>query len=238
MGKQKESYTPGLVGLPSVFIAVAWLALWLVWPLGIRPLAAAHRAAVTQVSYMRFGTGKASLYMQPDIFVHSPMVKSRLAEQDEGDTAALCGLRVRHPRFLERRTMRGETAPAGEMEPLATRASGQLVAYLPRWQDDHVFSRKAAQDMRVFAEPAGELKKYHFRIPAIPVESLKQREKPWLVVVYVEVGEAGRPEHVFLSTGCDDPKINAVVVRTMYRGRLAEPGIRCGGHVTVSFGSR
>ena len=39
------------------------------------------------------------------------------------------------------------------------------------------------------------------------------------MIVYVETGEDGQPEHVFLETGCDDRKINDDAVKLVGKGR-------------------
>ena len=57
-------------------------------------------------------------------------------------------------------------------------------------------------------------------------------------MAHIEIGENGQPEHVFVEKDCDDPEINAVVMRTMHKGKLLKPGARCSGQVTVNFGSR
>ena len=83
-----------------------------------------------------------------------------------------------------------------------------------------------------------ELKARQFAAPEFSAESIKGFEKPWLVEVHVDVGEDGRPENVFLETGCDDKKVNAAVVKMVSMGKLKQPGTKCSGHVVMSFGKR
>ena len=65
---------------------------------------------------------------------------------------------------------------------------------------------------------------------------MKRFDKPWQVVVYVEVNESGSPAHVILEAGCEDPKINSTVVKALYRGKVPAPGAPCAGRVSLSYG--
>ena len=94
----------------------------------------------------------------------------------------------------------------------------------------------ASREMKFFSETSGELRKQGFEVPSFTDEEMKQFDKPWQVVVYVEVNESGRPAHVILQTGCEDPKINAMVVKALYRGKVPAPGTPCSGRVVLNYG--
>lgn len=236
---KKKFYSRGFIDLPSVLIALAWFGLWLVWPLAEQSAKGrTHGLGGPRVAYVRFAAGEGNLYMEPDLFGRPSRIGFRLPEQREDVPVTVPDHRTSLPRFLEWPSTLPAESTSADHELLSDRASRQMGSYRPYRREEHVFSQKAGRDMRTLAEVSGELKKYGFLAPVFRVESVKQSDKPWLVVVYVEVSEDGRPEHVFLETKCDDQEINDMIVKAMYKGRLLRPGKRCEGRVTVSFGTQ
>jgi len=95
------------------------------------------------------------------------------------------------------------------------------------WRAQKLFAAPgASKDMQVVAELSGDLKKRGFLVPTFTLDEFEQFGKPWQIVVMIEADELGQVADVILETGCDDPKINAIVVKAMYRGKIqgAAPG--------------
>lgn len=234
--KRKSYYSRGLVDFSSVFIALAWIALWFLWPSGEKLPVRVRELRIPRVSYVSFSEVEGRIYIDPTLLALPSRVGFRLPEQEEGIPDALSSFSTSSPKFLKRRKGLVEESVVGEAKSVPGNAFSQIGAYRPYWRDTHVFSKKNGQVMQLLVEPSDKLKKYGFQVPEFPIEKVEHLGKPWMVVVYIEVNKDGRPEHVFLEIGCDDSQINTMVVKTMYRGRLSIPGIKCEGRVRVNFG--
>lgn len=236
MSQNRIHYSRGVIGLPSVFVAVAWIALWLVWPSGGKVVSPMRSPASPRVFYVQLGTGREKLTDSLP-FVDGISPASILHHDEDEPAESLLSQRVRRPRYLERSIELKVGTASGITGSLSGRVSGMPPGgYRSQWRDEHVFSQEPGQNLKVIVRPSGDLKKYGFKVPELPIENIKRRDKPWMVVVYVQTGDNGWPEHVFLESGCDDEEVNAMIVRAMYRGCLSTLAVRCAGRVTVSFG--
>jgi len=186
--------------------------------------------------YEWFSLGDGNLYMKPDLFGRPSRVGFRVPEQEDKSSAALIDYRIGKPKYLERRMSPGKRPFSGSDNSSSDSVRGSLGSYSPLWHSDAAFSRESGGDALAFVQVSGKLAQYEFTLDQSRVKHLEKGEKPWQVVVYVEVGEGGGPEHVFLETGCDDPEINAAVVRAMYYGKVSSSGTACSGRVTISCG--
>jgi len=141
----------------------------------------------------------------------------------------------RQPRFLADRDCNrwlANGAATGPVGPLV-----DLWTYRPIWKDEPVFpAATGTREMRLLSEVSGNLRKHNFEVPGFTDEEMKLFDRPWQVVVYVDVNESGRTTQVILETGCEDPKINSMVLKAMYRAKLPKPGTACGGRVILSYG--
>jgi len=235
MPRRKSPYSGGSIGFPSVILAGAWAGLWLLWPPLDFTSTPARRLPDVRVSYVKFGAGQGSLYMKPYLFGLPSRVgfRFRFPEDDSGVPAGLSGHCVNHSRLLDRDEAVVKKVAVSDIRG----RSVELGEYRPHLEPVSAFSRKAAGEMRTLVMTSGELKDKGFQVPEFPEGVLKQFDKPWRVAVYVEIGNDGRVEHVFLESGNHDPAVDAAVVRHMHRGKLSRPGTGCTGRVTVSFGA-
>ena len=231
--RKRNRYARGEMGLSSVCVGAAWIALWLVWPSGGAGVSSARLPASFSVQYSTFPFEDKDLTTTLPFVDHISAEFMRRDENDEPENLLL-SRRLRPPRYLERNTeMRIET-DANNEGPYLIHLLSEPDAYRLRWTDERVFPPDTGKDMKVIIRPAGKLKTYGFQIPKLPIKKIKSKNMSWTVVVTVEMGDFGRPEHVFLESGCSDKSINTMIVRTMYRGTLTTPGGRCSGRVTVS----
>ena len=232
----KTPYSRGIVDLASVFIALGWVGLWFLWPSFSRWNVRPKDIQIPRVSFVRGVPAEGKEYLIPlPIINRQPTDVAGRQDNDAGMLERLLSPPERHPRYLDRNTgAEGKTEDeviGWGLPPI------DLGSYRPIWKDEQVFlASRTPREMHLLSETSGELKKRGFEMPSFTDDEMKQFDKPWEVVVYVEVNESGYPVHVLLETGCEDPRINALVVKVMGRGRIPKPGIVCDGRVTLSYG--
>jgi hypothetical protein len=232
MKEQRGSYVQGIIGLPAVCIAAAWIALWFIWPTnGMRRMR--YQSTGYRVAYVELDrTDQRGVYVGPDDFHRGSGLPGL---RDELGTETLLVREARPPRFMEtRRTNRVVRTVDQGPEPTADRAARELGAYRVPPLEKAVFAAPRKADPVFAAEISEGLTQQGFSVPDAQWRELKQGKKSWRVVVRVNVGKTGRAEHVFLETGCEDARINGMVIRVVQRGR-ARPGAECSGRVVVSF---
>ena len=234
---RRNPFSRGVIGVPTVLIALAWLGLWALWPSAEGSVVRGGSLPGARVSYRR-GAENGSLYRDPTIVAFPSRIGGGPVDEQEGPAEARPWRPPRPPRFLEPGPVPGAAGPEASAETaLNRRALRERLAYEPLWPEAPVFSRSPAGDRRVRVEAAAELRDRGFEVPGLAAEGTKWAEPPWQVVVAVDIGEDGRPEHVFLETPCEHKEVNAAVVRMMYKGELKKAGSPCAGRVTVHFGA-
>ena len=228
MKRRAAGYRPRYVSMPTVIIAVGWLALWLLWPQVPRTQARPAAMSVTRVSYVRCAENP---YARP-----SPMHDWPAAGL-EGDSVNVAPWFASRPaRLLDKD---GWTSAAKE-PVLGDRHIGELAGctlkeFKPVWNDVPVFGSTRSPQMNLNIEAGTALAQAGFELPALPSE-LTKFGKPWMVSVFVEVGVNGRVTNAFLDKGCEDPRINALVVKEMYKGVVSAAGTPCADRVKINFG--
>jgi len=231
---QTHPYSQGIFDLTSVLIVVLWIGLWFLWPSLNAWTIRAKAMPEPRVSfYPRQANENRRDYAQ------SLMLFGRGQEARDDGAGAVLGSLLRQPERAPRYLERGAGADGLLNGAVAAPAAPQvdMGTYRPTWKDEQVFSiRPTPREMQLFSETAGDLRKQGFEVPSFTDEEMKQFDKPWQVVVYVEVDESGRATHVLLQTGCEYPRINAMVVKAMYRGKVPTPGAPCSGRVVLNYG--
>lgn len=237
--EQEEHLQPSrAIDAPSVLVALGALALWALWPGGMQPMSSSVSVPEPSASYVRLRSDEKSLHMSPEL-IALPSAVGFGAREEAGDMPEVFNVsRHRAPRYLAR-ARAGQTGSVPADSARAVRqARDSLSGYVPRWGDRTVFNQHTDTEMRLTVEPRGALREHGFSTPPLDDADLKQLEKPWTVTVVVDVGENGRPEHVFVEKGCDQVKVNDMVTRMIYKGQLERPGAGCSGRVVVNFGVR
>ncbi|MFC1497681.1 hypothetical protein ACFLS1_04285 [Verrucomicrobiota bacterium] len=240
--KKSRSYSMGIIGLPSVLVALGWIGLWFAWPLPPEGHTAdIGKEKTFEVSYVQFDDGKGKTYLDPIILSRSSDNGNAWPDEGEERMDVLCSYQARPPKFLERHPEEEQEASRFvEYEALYAKTIQGLEKRGPRWRRKLVDgqSLKPERDMVMIIELSEKIKEYGFQIPDFPVKLKEYSQKPWLVTVYVEVNQDGKAEHVFLVTGSNSREVNDIVIRTMEKGKLVKPGERCSGRITVSFGAQ
>lgn len=235
--KRYKHYSTFRAEFPSVFIAFAWIAMWFLWPSGEKPLRRIREVDTPRVSYLCHVVDDNKPYKDPTmLFLPSRFGFVNVLKQEEGITEVVTSHPPGPPRFLGLRDAQTKDSTAPRHESVCETASRDMGTYRPYCREGNVFTRKAERDMRLFVEISSELEKYGFEVPEFPAESVKRSGKPWMVTVHVATDDDGMTKHVFLETGCEDQEVNAMVVKTVGRGRLSKRGKRCEGRIVVNYG--
>ncbi|MDD4871061.1 MAG: hypothetical protein PHR77_10935 [Kiritimatiellae bacterium] len=226
MKRKNSSYDPQLVNFPSVIIGVAWVMLWFLWPHGGQVTLKKQISVPPRVSFVK---SSDSLYSRPSSF----QTWKTIAETGDA-VVAVPWLSTRPAKLLEKNPFTIDE-PSVNKAIFSDAIFNDMKTYRPAWDDPAVYQYKTDDRMCLVIQPADALKESGFQVPDFSAE-LKKTDKPWSVTVFVEVGNKGKVENVFLETGCENREINSMVVKSMYRGNLQKTGTRTEGRVMVNFG--
>lgn len=233
---ERESYVPGYFEWATVLAAAAWIGLWTLWPAAGRKGTEPPRARATTVIYARLQTGAERDYLKP---IMATAIGTGIAPGGAdrkrllAGSAAILGDGV--PAFLDWKPP-VETAKQWDAAGVVpVEAARQLSSYKPEWKEEVVLTNRVSS-MVMMVTSDGLLKENGFTLPEFPAQTIKQFDKAWQMVVYVEMSDEGKPRHVLVEQGSGDAKIDAAVVRQIHRGRLEKPCAACSGRVTLNYG--
>ncbi len=230
--KETYQYSRGPIGLPSVLLALGWVAIWSLWPSAESSEGHTQRKrGRTEVSY---GVVEESLYMSPLLFARSTRVGFLAPEEASADAELLDREpRSRNVRFLH------VAPPVPDFGGLRRRVDDavplkQVDGYRPVWKDSAVFASVVSTNA-VTVDVRGPLQGRGYQPGEITwpegVAELPQLE----VEVFVAIDAEGKVESVFLEEGSGSPVVDANVVRAMERGRAAADVSPVSGRVTVTM---
>ena len=231
---KSSPFSRGVIGIPTIVIAAMWVGLWGLLP---RPVSrsGAPELPEPRVTYSAVAAREVRLHMAPHLFA----LPSPIGFSPNGDQARpepFTDAPPRPPRYLDRDpawTPSGALAGSGESVPSVLLPER---SHSPWYVADPVFRAPEQEPARMFYQVSAPLEGRAFKVPDFAGGRLPIFDKPWQVRVHVDLDEEGRVKHVLLESGCDDPAINAMVIREMYRGRgKARKGSIHGGSVTVGF---
>jgi len=219
--KETYRYSRGPIGAPSLLLATAWVAIWMLWPsfdadseaLGSR------RERATRVSY---GVVRESLYMSPILFARSTRVGFRAPEASRDDELALDAARP-GPRMR----LLHVPPPPPDFESMrmdhvdAASEAKRVDGYRLVWKDEADFEAVESTNA-VVVEVRGALKARAFEPAALDWPDGFVIQGPLQVEAFVNVMADGRAEDAFVERGSGDAVVDATVVRALERGR-AEP---------------
>jgi hypothetical protein len=227
MKRTAYAQTRVLVSLPMYLIALMWIMLWFLWPHG--KMVQVKRRVIPP-SRVTFVTSVAGLYNRP-----FPTLAGKVAENGRDDEAHIVPwFEPRPSRLLDRQAAMLSNGKAHKDDLLSPAAIEALNTYSPVWDDPAVYAVRGGGEMQLTVEPSRELAKSGFSVPEIGA-GLKPGDKPWFVVLFVEVGADGRVKNVFVDKGSENKDVNTALVKAAYRG-TAQAGAECEGRIKINFG--
>lgn len=229
MSRWSNKYSRGVIGVPSVLLIAGWGALWLVWPADIVSSTVKRTVSGTRIHYVDVDKDP---YGDP----RERFGPESILPQNGHEESSL---------LLSHHRARNPDYKAGNVEAIGGVPVQPHVAqllyigknYSLGWHDDAVFATGGHRVRQVVFTPSGDLQACEFSVPADVLAGLKG-DGEWEVAVRIDVGDGGKPEHVFLESSCGDKSIDARVIRAMYRGRSMKEHGRCCGSAKVSLLAR
>jgi hypothetical protein len=210
---------------PTVLVALAWLAIWFLWPLNGVDRPRARAQATGRVGYLAGGPA-APWYVEPDWFARTTRPGFGMPDVTAAMDSAVPDRSVtERPRFVQGGV--GVEQPAGGTMP-AGDTNGEVKV---RWQIGATFGAVAPPPIVVSISP--ELKARGFELPPYTNSVRSVPDRQWQVVAHVDVGADGRAENVLIEFGCEDPQVNATIARWLHRGVAGGQGAPVSGRVTV-----
>jgi hypothetical protein len=238
MARFRTDYSRGFLDGSSVYVSLAWLALWMLWPDPERIRAARPLDAACRVSYVRLETGDTSLYMDPTVFGQRSAVGFQADASQETMPAPrwTSSPDSMAPRYLDV-TVGGTGTATLTRWPLAPEAADPAAACAPLWNASRTFQPRAAAPPRVKIEASPALQGRGFSADQVRLEDVAAGDRPWQIDVTIRFAEDGSVADVFLEEGEADERLSRAVVRALYRARLAGGEAGTSGRVSVSYGS-
>ncbi|MDP6525235.1 MAG: hypothetical protein QGI24_09615 [Kiritimatiellia bacterium] len=231
MKRKRNKFSRGIVPVPSLLIALGWLAIWLVWPMGVTSLRGVESPST--VSVLDASELEGSLY-RPDIFL--PSANGFNVHGDQSGTVDMLSERkYLPPRLLTR----DEAVPVVPDNTSALRPSmADEEPYVPAFQDQPLFDKLSADGLHLLTAVRGNLSDCGFKIPDLAAVLEGKTDRPWIVEIHVDLGSDGRVNHAFLMTGSQDAELNAKLVRRMHFAEAMAVDRECSGRVVISCGRR
>jgi hypothetical protein len=221
------------IDTPTVLTAVAWVAIWLLWPMNGAEKPRSRVQTAAGVGYLAGGPA-APWYVEPDWFARTTRPGFGMPDLTAAmDSAVPDKSMMDSPRFVQG-GMDVERPGGGPMPETGVGAEHHV-----HWVSKPAF-QTAIPSPPVVVTMSAELVACRFELPAFATNDvLMARAKPWQVVAHVDVGADGRSENVLIELGCEDPQVNATIVRWLDRGVAGKAGVPVSGRVTVNgTGSR
>lgn len=234
MGARRQ-FTRGVIGYPTVLLAIAWFGIWLLWPQVTAPRQPKLRLPKPRIGFTRLQSEDVIAYKRPTLFARS--ADGDFAAFTDQDPAIASFVRVHRPtqpvylEFPAIRHAQEDGTAAFILEPPAQPA-------LRRWYPDlqQPAPPKAREaSWKLLVEPASSLKECGFRIPDAMAERLAALGKAFALVARVAINASGRVEEVFLEDRTDDLEINRAVLGALERGMVSSVGRPCRGRIVVSL---
>jgi hypothetical protein len=137
------------------------------------------------------------------------------------------------PAYLEPPSGRAGPYRAAEAARAAL-PEGEGGVFMPRAAGNAVFDRvKPRPGLRVDLDR--ELEACGFKVRAFPEASLKTIDKPWALVLFVNLDGEGKPSYVIEETGTADPATARLAAWCVRTGHAAAKGAECSGRVRLAF---
>jgi hypothetical protein len=224
-----------VMAAPAILIGVGWVALWLLWPSA--PTAKPRMRTTGSVRFVGEIPVRSQSYFEHTGFGFPSRIGFGVMDQPSAEEsvripANLSGV----PRFLEREPVSAGSPTGTVHENLDAKPDRQSLVYRPGWNEAPVFKAQVGVAPALCVRLSRALKERGFVPPTLSTNQLPAARDAWQVVLVVEVGNEGRPEHVFVESGCESPEINATIARLMYGGSVPE-GRPCSGRVWVWLGA-
>ena len=162
----KYRYNRGIIGLPSVLVALSWPAIWLVWTSLAGPRAVGWVPSGTRTVFSQPGAESAAEMDPRDI-----IRLQRGADQIDAPSSAAIDHYVPEPKYLER--LAGRSRPKADV-PYASslRSPAEMDAgYRPDWLKAPVFPKRPRDKPQPLLEYSKQLKQYGFHLPKLVIGS-------------------------------------------------------------------
>jgi hypothetical protein len=237
MSEQRESYVRGYFEWATLFAVAGWVGLWMLWPAAGNRNIELPKVRAPAVLYARLQSGSERDYLNPTIMARPTTLGAVPGSTERRKALVGSGVSTKTaaPALLDWKTSTGPERPWDAPATLSEEAARQLTGYRPEWRDEPVFTnRTSAMTMTIVC--GDRLKQNGFQLPEFPPQMIKQFDKPWQMVLYVEMNEQGKPRFVLVDKSSEDQKIDSAVARIVYRSRLEKTGKACSGRVNLNYG--
>lgn len=227
-------WSQGMVGVPTVFVAGSWLAIWLLWPRMDAPESIVRILRPQSVSYVRLQGVTAYPYTNPDLIGRPSSVSFRDPE-DRRRMPDIVGIAWVNRQKLLELAAGTEVGPADDVGG-RSREIERAGEWRVRWPEVRVYGGPGGDDMRLVVGLAPALRECEFTMQELPLDQLQPAATAWQVVAYVTGDASGETQHVFLESPSENAEVNALVVKTVMKGRALKTGKTFAGRVNVSYG--
>ncbi|MFH0954115.1 MAG: hypothetical protein V1873_07280 [Verrucomicrobiota bacterium] len=235
---------PAVAWVLPLAVAVAWFVLWGMALEPLPPPRPAGAAAVPQVSFAPPPSGSATgdlagaeayrlwssavFSLPTPLGFSSPALTNAIGARPPLDVPEQAAV------YLERVAARGLRSAAGLGASMQELAADSLTGFPVRLAEPPVFpSPGAGRGIQI--ELSAGLAGQQFQSAELPDDRRARGEKAWEATAFVDVDEDGAVRYAFLENPTPSEKLNALLVRTLLRWRMAPAPAARSGRVTLRW---
>lgn len=233
--KHRYRYYRSVVSLPALFVGIAWIGIWLLWPRANASDWPERSLARTEVVYIGAVERPPPSRDTDLIFLMSPELPTNKGPEGFPGVKEFS---VERPKFLERDEVFYRGGDGMARRPLPTRAADAMTTYQPVWAHAKVplILKPQAPSLRVSV--SRQLRDNGLMLPPALFDQEPSAGRKWQATLHIEIAADGRPRHVFLESPSAYPDINAWLVNMLYRAGISIPGDPCEGWLALEYGGR
>jgi hypothetical protein len=233
--EHRYRYYKSIVSIPALFVGIAWVGIWLLWPGADATDWPARSLARTKFVYV--GTvERPPPSRDPElIFMMSPKAREIKGPEEFPKVKEFPSGRAH---FLEREDVFYPDRRDVQRLSLPTLAAGAITTYEPVWSRTEPSLMSGPQLPSIHVTMSRRLHDCGFSLPRELFDDKPSVERGWKATLHIEVGSDGKPVHVFLQSPSEYPEINDWLVRVFSWAETTGAGDTCEGWLTLEYGGR
>lgn len=227
------AYARGWVGFPTLLVATSWAAIWLLWP-SMTPPRPNRVATETRIEHAPPHGGWVQA--EPASVFIGPSERTRFMD-DDVPALSVFQYRVDQPESLARAPVAMQWPDAYMARAFETVSFRQALPLSPPTRRTAFRAPTETDRPQIVYRVSPALEAAGFAVPESALNALNEIKAAGTVVLQVEVGESGMPDHVFVETGSGHHDLDRVAVRAVYQGRT-QAGAPSFGRVFIGSAPR
>jgi len=232
---QSYRYYKSFISIPALFIGIAWLGIWLLWPRNGSTEWPSRSLARTKFVYVGAIERPPPSRDTDLIFMMSPKGREIKGPEDFPMVQEFPSGRAH---FLERTAVFYPDPVDVQHASLPTLAANATTTYEPVWSGTESFLMSGPQQPSLHITASRHLGDCGFSLPSELFDDKPNVEDGWNSTLHVKIGAEGKPHQVFLLAPSKYAAVNAWLVRALSQVDVIDVEANCEGWITIEYGGR